>query len=240
MIGAEAFSAFAHYGKIAHNYLSFPFVLGILMMLVLWIRDNIPEKADLPWIKQGGGFLNNGFHPEAGRFNAGQKMIFWTVVLGGLAMALSGYMLMFPFYLTGVGGMQISHIIHSLGTAVMVAVILGHIYIGTLGMEGAFDAMGNGEVDLNAPAPRMADGRPDLSGTWENIGAGPGADAKQVSACAQAMGLETIDQFDTLHAAAADRAGALDELYLTESPFEQMSPKGNRQTAQLIAAAFGK
>ena len=73
----------AHYGKIAHNYLSFPFVLGILMMLVLWIRDNIPEKSDITWIKQGGGFLNNGFHPEAGRFNAGQKMIFWTVVLGG-------------------------------------------------------------------------------------------------------------------------------------------------------------
>jgi len=149
VIGHEAFSAMAHYGKIAHNFLSFPFVLGLVMMLVLWIRDNIPEKADITWIKQGGGFLNNGFHPEAGRFNAGQKMIFWTVVLGGLAMALSGYMLMFPFYLTGVGGMQISHIIHSLGTAVMVSVIFGHIYIGTIGMEGAFDAMGDGEVDLN-------------------------------------------------------------------------------------------
>jgi formate dehydrogenase subunit gamma len=58
-------------------------------------------------------------------------------------------MLMFPFYLTGVGGMQISHIVHWLGTAVMVSVIFGHIYIGTVGMEGAFDAMGNGEVDLN-------------------------------------------------------------------------------------------
>jgi len=149
VIGHEAFTAMAHYGKLAHNFLSFPFVLGLLMMLVLWIRDNIPEKADLIWIRQGGGFLNNGFHPEAGRFNAGQKMIFWTVVLGGLAMALSGYMLMFPFYLTGVGGMQITHIIHSLGTAVMVSVIFGHIYIGTIGMEGAFDAMGNGEVDLN-------------------------------------------------------------------------------------------
>jgi formate dehydrogenase subunit gamma len=149
MIGLEAFSTMAHYGKIAHNFLSFPFVLGLVMMLVLWIRDNIPEKSDITWIKQGGGFLNNGFHPEAGRFNAGQKMIFWTVVLGGLAMAVSGYMLMFPFYLTGVGGMQIAHIIHSLGTAVMVSVIFGHIYIGTIGMEGAFDAMGDGEVDLN-------------------------------------------------------------------------------------------
>ena len=149
LIGHEAFTAMAHYGKMAHNYLSFPFVLGILMMFVLWLRDNIPEKSDITWIKQGGGFLNNGFHPEASRFNAGQKMIFWTVVLGGMAMALSGYMLMFPFYLTGVGGMQIAHIVHSLGTAVMVTVIFGHIYIGTIGMEGAFDAMGNGEVDLN-------------------------------------------------------------------------------------------
>lgn len=149
LIGHEAFTALATYGKFAHNFLSFPFVLGILMMLVLWIKDNIPEKADLTWIKQGGGFLNNGMHPEAGRFNAGQKMIFWTIVLGGLAMAVSGYMLMFPFYLTGVNGMQISHIVHWLGTAVLMAVIFGHIYIGTIGMEGAFDAMGNGEVDLN-------------------------------------------------------------------------------------------
>ncbi|EWY39708.1 formate dehydrogenase subunit gamma [Skermanella stibiiresistens SB22] len=149
VIGHEAFTALSTYGKYSHNFLSFPFVLGVLLMLVLWIKDNIPEKADITWIKQGGGFLNNGSHPEAGRFNAGQKMIFWTIILGGLAMAVSGYMLMFPFYLTGVGGMQISHIVHLLGTAVMVSVIFGHIYIGTVGMEGAFDAMGNGEVDLN-------------------------------------------------------------------------------------------
>jgi formate dehydrogenase subunit gamma len=64
-------------------------------------------------------------------------------------MAVSGYMLMTPFYVTGIGGMQILHVIHSLLSAFMIAVILAHIYIGTLGMEGAFDAMGRGEVDEN-------------------------------------------------------------------------------------------
>ncbi len=90
-----------------------------------------------------------GVHPEAGRFNAGQKGIFWLVVGGGLALAVSGYLLMLPFSYTGIGGMQVAHLVHALLGAVMMAVIIGHIYIGTIGMEGAFDAMGSGRVDAN-------------------------------------------------------------------------------------------
>jgi formate dehydrogenase subunit gamma len=150
LIGHPAFTALAEGGKAVHNFLSVPFVVGILLMIVLWIRDNIPEKADLVWLKSLGGLLSkSGRHPECGRFNAGQKGIFWAVVLGGGALAVTGFMMMAPFTLTGIGGMQITHVVHGALAALMIAIILAHIYIGSLGMEGAFDAMGSGEVDEN-------------------------------------------------------------------------------------------
>jgi formate dehydrogenase subunit gamma len=150
LIGHSTFTPLAEASKYAHNFSSVPFVLGVLLMLVLWIRDNVPEKADLIWLRKGGGFMKGGgVHPEAGRFNAGQKLIFWAVVLGGLILAVSGYMLMAPFAITGIGGMQVAHVVHAVAAALLIAVIIGHIYIGTIGMEGAFDAMGSGKVDEN-------------------------------------------------------------------------------------------
>ncbi|MBX9700112.1 MAG: formate dehydrogenase subunit gamma [Acetobacteraceae bacterium] len=148
VIGAEAFTALSLWGKIAHNYLSFAFTLGILVMLVLWAKDNIPGRVDWAWIRAAGGFLD-GSHPPAGRFNAGQKMVFWITVLGGAVVAASGYVLMFPFTVTDIAGMQLSHIIHGVLGVLMIAVMLAHIYIGSIGMEGAFDAMGSGQVDYN-------------------------------------------------------------------------------------------
>ena len=76
-------------------------------------------------------------------------MIYWIVVIGGSAVAITGYILMFPFYGTGIAGMQLAQIIHGIVALLFVAAMLGHIYIGTIGMEGAFEAMGTGEVDVN-------------------------------------------------------------------------------------------
>jgi len=147
LIGPEAFATLAQYGKYAHIYLAWPFMLGVLFMLVLWVRDNIPGKIDWIWLKQGGGLLGDA-HPSAGRFNAGQKMVFWMVVGFGFAMGATGLMMIFPFAATDINGMQIMQVIHSLIGVVFIAGILAHIYIGSLGMEGAYDAMGSGEVDL--------------------------------------------------------------------------------------------
>lgn len=149
VIGPEAFTAFSAFGKLSHNFLSFPFVLGVFLMAVLWIAHNIPNAIDVEWFKQGGGILKKGVHPPAGKFNAGQKLIFWSVVIGSTALAISGYILMFPFYVTDIAGMQLAQLVHAIAGILMVAVILGHIYIGSIGMEGAFDAMGSGQVDTN-------------------------------------------------------------------------------------------
>jgi formate dehydrogenase subunit gamma len=148
LIGAEAFSAWSQWAKYAHNYLSFPFTLGVVLIFLMWIAGNIPDKVDVEWVKQGGGIVGDK-HPPARRFNAGQKMIYWIVVLGGGLVAATGYLLMFPFYGTDVAGMQIAQMVHGVASLLFVAVMLGHIYIGTIGMEGAFEAMGTGEVDVN-------------------------------------------------------------------------------------------
>lgn len=149
LIGHQAFTPLAEYSKSIHNFVSVPFVVGLLLIVALWMRDNIPEKSDWQWVKTGGGLFSKagGHHPEAGRFNAGQKGVFWGIVLGGIGMIVTGYLLMVPFAFTGIGGMQIMHVIHGLLAAVLIAVVIGHIYIGTIGMEGAFDAMGSGDVD---------------------------------------------------------------------------------------------
>ncbi len=149
LFGPEAFSTLTAWGKIAHNYLAFPFMLGLVMMFLIWIKDNIPSKLDLEWIKQGGGILANGKHPPARRFNAGQKGIFWIVIIGGALMSLSGWYLLFPYIPANVTELQFWTVIHAVIAMLFVGVMLAHIYIGSVGMEGAFDAMGTGEVDLN-------------------------------------------------------------------------------------------
>ncbi len=148
LIGPEAFSAWSNWARNAHHYLSFPFTLGVVLIFLMWIAGNIPNRVDLEWFKRGGGMIGND-HPPAYRFNGGQKMIYWIVVLGGAAVAVSGYVLMFPFYGTSIEGMQNAAIVHGIIAALFIAAMLGHIYIGTIGMEGAFEAMGSGRVDAN-------------------------------------------------------------------------------------------
>jgi formate dehydrogenase subunit gamma len=148
LIGPDAFSAFSQAAKYAHNFMSFPFVVGLVLIPVIWIKDNIPDKVDVEWFRQGGGFIKSK-HAPARRFNAGEKLVFWGVLGAGAAVSLSGFLLLFPFYVTNIAGMQIAQVVHSIIAVLFVALILGHIYIGTLGMEGAFEAMGTGEVDFN-------------------------------------------------------------------------------------------
>jgi formate dehydrogenase subunit gamma len=149
LFGADAFATMSGYAKIAHDYLAFPFMLGLVIMFLIWIRDNIPGKIDWQWLKQGGGIVSKGQHPPAKRFNAGQKGIFWIVMIGGVLMSLSGWYMLFPYLPANVTELQFWTVIHAVIAMLFIAAMLAHIYIGSVGMEGAFDAMGTGEVDIN-------------------------------------------------------------------------------------------
>jgi len=148
VIGPGAFSSVSEAAKYAHNFTSFSFVAGLVLIIVIFFRDNIPEKVDLDWLKQGGGFIKNK-HAPAGRFNLGEKAVYWLSLGAGVVVSLSGFVLLFPFFGTDIADMQIAQGVHAIVAVLFVALILGHIYIGTLGMEGAFEAMGTGEVDFN-------------------------------------------------------------------------------------------
>lgn len=170
ILGPEAFATLTMAGKWGHNVFAFGFMIGIVLMFVLWIRHNLPNRHDVIWMLKGGGMFVKGVHPPAKKFNAGQKMIFWAVVLGGISVSLSGISLLYPYQipffthtftflnLFGLGlpsdlgpiqEMQLVQLWHGFVGLLLIALIIGHIYIGTLGMEGAFDAMGSGYVDEN-------------------------------------------------------------------------------------------
>lgn len=147
VIGPEAFAALTGWGKLAHNYLGFAFMAGVLVTFLLWVRHNIPERADLTWFAQAGGLFSKNVHPAAKKFNAGQKVIFWATVLGGAGLSFTGLALLFPFSFGGLQDMQLYQMIHAVIALALAVVIIGHIYIGSIGMEGAFDAMGSGQVE---------------------------------------------------------------------------------------------
>jgi formate dehydrogenase subunit gamma len=147
LVGPEAFTALTRWGKYAHNFLSFPFTISVVLIFLMWIAWNLPSRVDIQWFKEGGGFGKK--HPPADLFNAGQKSIYWVVVLGGGLVAATGYLLMFPFYFTGIVGMQIAQLVHALVALLYVAAIVFHIYMGTVGEEGALEGMWKGTVDEN-------------------------------------------------------------------------------------------
>lgn len=171
VIGDGAFGFITQVGKYLHNYLAFAFMAGLVMIFVMWVRHNLPHKSDIKWVLQGGGIMSRKLHPPAKKFNAGQKVIFWLVIIGGVSLSLSGWALLFPFTthffsdtfstvnaifgtelpanLSVIQEQQLNALWHTIVAIFMICVILAHIYIGSVGMEGAFDAMGSGEVDLN-------------------------------------------------------------------------------------------
>jgi formate dehydrogenase subunit gamma len=148
LMGPDLFSRWSEAAKYVHDFMAFPFMFGIVLMAALWLKDNVFEPVDWEWFRQGGGFIKRR-HPPARRFNAGEKLVFWLALAAGAGTSISGLALLFPFYLTNIAGMQMAQIIHSVVAMLFIALILGHIYIGTIGMEGAFEAMWTGEVDLN-------------------------------------------------------------------------------------------
>lgn len=149
MLGESGFGTVSAWGKLAHNYLAWPFMIALALVFLLWVVHNFPSKLDAQWLAQGGGLFKKGVHPPAKKFNAGQKLIFWSVVIGGAALSYTGVLLLFPELAGSPADWQFYQVIHGIGAAVLTAIILAHIYIGSIGMEGAFDAMGKGEVDEN-------------------------------------------------------------------------------------------
>ena len=147
-LGPEAFSEWSEWAKFSHNYVSFAFTTGVVLMFLIWVGRNLPSYNDFVWFKNGGGMFG-GREPPAEKFNGGEKLIFWISMIGGSLVIATGYLLLFPFYGTTVSGMELAEIVHSVVAVLYVSAMFVHIYMGTIGVEGAFEAMADGNVDVN-------------------------------------------------------------------------------------------
>lgn len=146
LFGDAVWASMISASKVAHNYLGPLFGILLIVLLARVLKHNWPKKHDLAWFKKGGGMVGKG-HPDAGFANAGEKVWFWLLATAGIAVIASGLVLDFPNYGQGRDTMQWANIIHAVGALGLTAVALGHIYIGTIGTEGALEGMTTGYVD---------------------------------------------------------------------------------------------
>jgi formate dehydrogenase subunit gamma len=135
--------------KTAHNFFGPLFAVSLVIVFFTFLRDNFPNASDFRWLRRGGG-LFGGKEPPSARFNAGEKLVFWGgVFVLGITVVASGLVLdkLIPGMAYLRSDMQVAHMVHGVATALMMAMFLGHIYIGTLGMRDAYKAMRTGYVD---------------------------------------------------------------------------------------------
>ncbi len=147
VFGYTLFSWLALLSKNLHNFVRPLFILCVLAMFVTYVRDNLWRAGDFSWLAKAGG-LFSGEHVPSGRFNAGEKVWFWLgVTLLGLIIGATGLVLDFPNFEQSRSIMQQASVIHVIASLLFIALALSHIYIGTIGAEGAYESMRHGLVD---------------------------------------------------------------------------------------------
>lgn len=149
VMGLTLFGWLSYALKNLHNFAGPVFAVSLLVIIVTFIRDNLPAKGDLNWLLKGGGMLS-GNEVKSGRFNAGEKVIFWGgVFVLGLIVVASGLAMdkLLPGLVYERNTMQVAHMVHSVSNILMLAMFMGHIYLGTIGTEGAYQGMKTGYVD---------------------------------------------------------------------------------------------
>lgn len=149
IMGGTLFGWLTYALKNAHNFAGPLFAVSLAVIFVTFVRDNLPRREDFTWIFKAGG-LFGGKEVPSHRFNAGEKVVFWGGVLFlGVIVVGSGLFLdkLLPGFAYLRGEMQIGHMIHAVAASLMIALFIGHIYMGTIGMRGAYKAMRTGYVD---------------------------------------------------------------------------------------------
>lgn len=149
VVGTTLFGWLAYALKNAHNFAGPLFAVSLVVVIVTFVRDNLPAKGDLNWLLKGGGMLSE-HEVKSGRFNAGEKFVFWAgVFMLGLVVVASGLVMdkLLPGLDYARGTMQVAHMVHAVSTTLMVVLFMGHIYLGTIGTEGALQGMQTGYVD---------------------------------------------------------------------------------------------
>lgn len=168
-LGDQDFAQALRMSRILHATMAFAFMAGLLLAFLLWVRHSLPHWRDAIWLLKGGGMIVRGAHPPAWKFNVSQKLLFWLVMIGGALLSVTGLALLFTWTeafsriiavasmlgidasadLNPVQEAEFARTWHSLAAFALLGIVIVHIYMRTAGIQGAFSAMGSGQVDAN-------------------------------------------------------------------------------------------
>ena len=147
VMGYTLFAWLSALAKNLHNFVAPLFAVSLVIFILMYIKDNLLRAYDFSWFAKAPGFFA-GKHIPSGRFNGGEKVWFWGgVVVLSLALVGSGAVLLFPNFDQVRSTMQQMSVIHMVAGLLVIAAAIGHIYLGTIGVEGAYQAMRSGHVD---------------------------------------------------------------------------------------------
>jgi formate dehydrogenase subunit gamma len=152
IMGGTLYGWLSYVLKNLHNFAGPVFAVSLVIVIVTFMRDEWPQRGDLRWLLRIGGAFDKPGHqpPPANRFNAGEKVIFWFgVFLLGIVVVGSGLVMdmLIPNVVYERGTMQVANMIHGVAAVLMMTLFLLHIYLGTIGMRGAYKGMRTGYVD---------------------------------------------------------------------------------------------
>jgi formate dehydrogenase subunit gamma len=170
LLGDQGYAEALRLSRTLHGMVAFAFMASLVLAFLLWVRHSLPHWRDAVWVLKGGGMIVRGSHPPTWRFNAGQKLLFWLVVVGGALLSVSGIAMLFPAQagllakivgllnlpglplptgLTPQQEVQYAALWHSAAALVLICAAIIHIFVRTIGIQGAFSAMAWGAVDAN-------------------------------------------------------------------------------------------
>ena len=146
LVGYTLFSWLAILAKTIHNFAGPLLIIGVPWLFVRFIRDNGIGAEDVRWFTHIIGYFKGHEYPSD-RFNAGEKLVFWFVLaLGSTALIVTGLILLFPNFDQTRSTMQVANVLHAIAAYLSIALACVHMYLGTLGLEGAYRAMRDGNV----------------------------------------------------------------------------------------------
>jgi formate dehydrogenase subunit gamma len=159
LFGKTGFAVIASVCKEAHNLVGPIFPLILLASFFRLVSRNLYEQGDLKWFARGGGMVGKA-HVSAGKFNGGEKLLFWLTMFLGVAISVTGYVLDFPVLAAWVQNvssdfnqyrqvMEFAHVVHGVVAVVFIGLIFGHIFMATALVRGSLSSMTSGKVDAN-------------------------------------------------------------------------------------------
>ena len=135
--------------RILHPYLALVMLFAYLFLASTFWKDNRLQDRDWAWLRQIKDVVNNREDrlPEVGRYNAGQKLLFFTIVVCLIGLLLSGIVIWRAYFSNyiPVGLIRLSSVVHAVCAWVLVCAILVHIYAG-IWVKGSVRAMTRGTV----------------------------------------------------------------------------------------------